>query len=142
MSWKVVVMLLCVCAWAGLGVYMHSALTTETYRVSEQVVFSSEESYEAFKADFKSFVVTNDAGVMDYSVVASEPPIIVKYSISVPLEVPPPFEDAEDTRGLVQMENIAIPIVMSMITGLIFVLAPAMFLFGSKETKDEISPRM
>jgi len=99
-----------------------------TYTVHSQVVFDSEARYEAFKAELKSYVVDHDLQVNDFDVIASEPPIIVSYSLQIPLKLPPPpFESIQDDRDRTQATTIFILVMLSAMAGALFVAVPAAF---------------
>ena len=128
---KKVIMGLCIVAWVCVIVFLivpGIQHTDSTY--SGQDIFWSERKYETFKQNVKERIAADNLRVNDFSVIASEPPIIVNYSITVPYDYVFPYgkSTTHDFDGV----TVA---VMGVVAAILFILLPANVLFGiGKET--------
>ena len=64
----------------GIGFIIHSCKTSPEVEYSGQVVFNTEKDYSTFKV----YLAQPEVTINDIQVLASEPPILVKYDITIP----------------------------------------------------------
>ena len=74
--------------------------------------------------DVKTRIANDDLTLNDYSVIASEPPIIVKYSVTVPFDYTFPYGESKT-----HSQDVGIIILMSCCASLVLVMIPCFLVF-------------
>jgi len=86
----------------GISLAIHSCKTSPEVRYSGQVVFYTEKDYSTFKV----YLAQPEVTINDIQVLASEPPILVKYAITTPRNMEFPYtyysvKSMEDNDALI-----------------------------------------
>jgi len=122
---KKVIMGLCIVAWVCIIVFV---ITPEVRhadaRYTSQDIFWSEQKYEIFKQDVKERVAVDGLKVNNFDVIASEPPIIVNYSITVPYDYAFPYGESTSHDS-----DAFLIIMVSLATGMFLIMLPAGIMF-------------
>ncbi|KKL64407.1 hypothetical protein LCGC14_2165350 [marine sediment metagenome] len=122
---KKVIIGLCITAWVCITIFgvTPSVLHMDsTY--ADQDIFWSEQKYEIFKQDVKERVAVDGLKVNNFDVIASEPPIIVNYSITVPYDYAFPYGESTSHDS-----DAFLIIMVSLATGMFLIMLPAGIMF-------------
>ena len=126
---KKFIMIVCFVAWVCCIVFAIVPLvTTVPSTYEDQVVFYSEQTYLDFKQDVKGLIANDYLQVNTFDVIASEPPIIVKFSITVPHDYNFPYGE-----NINHQADAFLIVSFSIVTSLVFLGVTASIMYPSKE---------
>ena len=126
--WKFLVLVACLVAWAWVSFGLIAPSVQHTNNIyGGQKVFLSQEAYEVFKSDVKNRVYGDNLGLNSFDVLASEPPIIVNFSITVPYDYEFPYGESQDPN----LDWILIT-ALALIASLLLIVAPLSLIFGQE----------
>ena len=123
---KKVLIMVCLIAvfLLGLNYYVIPDVYHKDTFYNGQEVFLSQESYEAFKGDVKLRVYEDNLKLQSFDVLASEPPIIVNFSVSVPYDYEFPYGE-EALKG---WERGVITGIVVLFFGTVLIIIPIMLM--------------
>ena len=93
--WKGLIPGVCITSWILIVVFLVIPWIEERDSIYKgQEVFLTQQAYEDFKADVKDRVYEDNLGLKSFDVLASEPPIIVSFSVVVPYDYEFPYGES------------------------------------------------
>ena len=91
-TWRVAVIIVFVVGWIFLvSLVIIPRALHNLDRYSGTSIFNTEQEYNEFKLDLKNRITEGPVVLDNYSVLASEPPIIVKFEVKVPYDYDFPY---------------------------------------------------
>ena len=109
-----IVGLICVVVF---GIVPYVAYMDVSYEGQE--VFLIQENFETFKDDFKYMVYEDSLKLGDFDVLASEPPIIVNFEVTVPYSYDFPYGNTQD-----RISNVILAATLSFLAVFCLVVIP------------------
>jgi len=126
-TWRVAVLTVFVVGWIFLVslVIIPQALHSLD-RYSGTSIFNTEQEYNEFKLDLKNRITEGPVVLDNYSVLASEPPIIVKFEVKVPYDYDFPYGKihSDNSRG----SDVISATWVSLLVGVFLVVIPIVLL--------------
>ena len=126
-TWRVAVLTVFVVGWIFLVslVIIPQALHSLD-RYSGTSIFNTEQEYNEFKLDLKNRITEGPVVLDNYSVLASEPPIIVKFEVKVPYDYDFPYGKIHPGNG--RGSDVRFAILLSFLAGVFLVGLPIVLL--------------
>jgi len=90
-------------------------------------IFRTEQEYVEFKTDLKDRVDNDGIRLREFSALASEPPIVVKYSFRVPYGYDFPYGEV----NMSSVERVMLTVSVVLVAGVLLVLFPCTVIYGS-----------
>lgn len=81
-----------------IGLLVAPMMLHRDFEYTGSLTFYSEEEYLAWKDAFKNEVATKEGSLINYSVLASEPPIMVSWEVGIPYDQTFSFGGASESR--------------------------------------------
>lgn len=122
-----IVLFVCVTAWVCFVIFVIAYISHMDSNYTGQETSQSQVAYENFRSDFESAVSHSGAEINSYSVITSEPHIIVDYSVDVPYNYDFPYGVSTTHTW-----DWLVITVISLIMGAFIVVLPAMNMFFFK----------
>lgn len=126
---KKVILGLCVISWVVLTIFFWNFNSKEDISYGGELVFETQDEYVEFKEDLKDRILGEEIELSEFTVLASEPPIIVKFKVGVPYDYELPWGERDPIH---LAEVIFMTVLMSIIAGFILLLLPRLIMYGGK----------